>query len=229
LPNLDDEIAISFIRRLSSTENYPFHPEGEVHLAEVLQKHCDGPTHARYVIDEFDEVTTCPSVAMLRDAANRLGEVCQCGKKKWQHRDKGACARFAGQPAEDDGLMKTATGYAKFRESVPVVSGVPWEVCLQAETTCINLGLRGSVGGRKVEHGRVIDFEAERQMRLQQDEQRFPELVRDLRAGQEPDYKLLESQMRALFPHMWKGGSGSLVRAGASDRLKQLDYFASTK
>lgn len=207
MPNLDNEVAVSFIRRLSNTENYPFHPEGEVHLAEVLQNHCDGATHARYVIDEFDEVTTCPSVAMLRDAANRLGEVCECGKAKWQHRDRGACARFAGRSEDDDGLTKTPTGYANFRESVPMIPGVPWEVCLQVAS--IRIGPR--------EHELEI----------------YPEACAAIRAGREPDYKLLEEQMNKRFPWMRIGSAGAKharVSAGTGDRLKQVTTgYASTK
>lgn len=207
---IDEEVALSITRKLSGTENYPFHPEGEAHLAAVLAKHCAGVTHARLVIEEFDEAERCPTVEALRAAARRLAEVCECGKAKWAHREGSACKRFSGNPVDDDGLTKTPTGYAKFRESVPVIPGVPWEVCLQVQS--LKIGIRPAS-----------------KERARGDEECFPEACAAIRAGREPDYKLLEAQMRALFPWMWKGGSGSLVRAGASDRLKQLDYFASTK
>jgi hypothetical protein len=126
-PFLTVDVAISKIRQLSSTENYPFHPEGEARLARVLVESCGGPTHAQLVIDEFDEAEKCPTPDSLRATARRLGEICECGKAKGAHRAGDGCRRFSGAPADDDKWTKTAGGFAKFRQSVPRVPGVPWE------------------------------------------------------------------------------------------------------
>ena len=179
-------------------------------MARVLIENCAGATHAQLVIDEFDSAERFPTPEALRAACLRLAEVCECGKAKWQHRDGGACRRFSGNPVEDDGLTKTAAGYAKFKESVPTIPGVPWEVALQVQS--LKIGIRPASKDR-----------------ARGDEECFLEACAAIRAGRQPDYKLLEARMRALFPWMWKGGSGSLVRAGASDRLKQLDGFARTE
>lgn len=206
--NIDPDVALSIIRKLSGTENYPFHPEGEAHLAEVLLKNCAGVSHARLVIEEFDEAERCPTVEALRAAARRLAEVCECGKAKWQHREGGACRRFSANPLpEDDELTKTPTGYTKFRQSVPLVSGVPWEVCLQVESMRIDMGTKGSPPDNE---------------RLIRDYEHYPEAMESLRLGQEPDYKLLEAQMRARHPHMWKG-SRKLAEVLTADRLASID------
>lgn len=196
------------IRQLSMTENYPFHPEGEGKLARVLIETTDGPTHAQLVVDEFDEAEKCPTVEALRSAARRLAEICECGKPKWAHREPGACKRFTAAQ-EGEGLTKTAGGYAKFRQSVPMIPGVPWEVALQVETIRINLGMRGSPPSQDA----AIDYK------------RYPEAVDAIRAGREPDYKLLESQMHALFPRVYRRSRESRrdFVTLTSERLRDMD------
>lgn len=196
--NLTPDAALALIRGLSNTENYPFHVEGEERLARVLVEHTAGVIHARLVIEEFDEAETCPTPAALRAAADRLAEVCECGKAKWQHREGSACGRFAGKP-EDDGWTKTAAGYAKFRESVPLIDGVPWEVCLQVQSLKIGF--------------------------LPGDTEKYPEACAAIRAGREPDYQLLQEQMNKLFPWLRIGAAGAKharMSAGTGDRLKQV-------
>ena len=205
MPNVTQESARALIRGLSNTENYPFHVEGEDRLAGVLVDSCAGVTHAKFVIAEFDEAERCPTVESLRTAARRLAEVCECGKAKWQHRDGTACRMF--QEADNDGFTKTATGYAKFRESVPMIPGVPWEVALQVQS--LKIGIRPRSKENPLS-----------------DDEKFPEACAAIRAGREPDYKVLEDRMRELFPWMWRGGVVRGFNPGTTDRLKQLDYFA---
>lgn len=201
------DVAMSKIRQLSSTENFPFHPEGEARLARVLIENCAGVTHAQQVIDEFDEAEKCPTVEALRAAARRLAEVCECGKAKWQHREGVACKRF--NSAAPDEWKKTEGGYSKFRQSVPLVPGVPWEVCLQVETIRIHLGKRGTPQSSSI----ATDYE------------RFPQAVEALGSDRDPDYVLLESQMKALFPKVYRRSKESRrdFATLATDRLKDLE------
>jgi hypothetical protein len=97
---LTSEVALALIRSLSGTQNYPFREEGEIRLANVLVHYTSGVGHARAVIEEFD-TEYCPTVALLRTSAQRLGEKCRCGIALWNHGQKG-CGQFASAPAEDD-------------------------------------------------------------------------------------------------------------------------------
>lgn len=201
MPNLMPELALSIFRSLAGCKDYPFHVEGEKRRAAVLMD-CEGVSHARQTIAEFDAAEDCPTVEAIRSAAKRLAEVCECGKAKWQHRDGVACQRFNGKTGSEE-WTKTAGGYTKFRESIPMVEGVPWEVCLQAQSLKIGILPRSKERPRG-------------------DEEMFPEACAAIRAGREPDYKLLESQMRALFPRMWRSG-GRLASATVADRIADTD------
>jgi hypothetical protein len=176
-PNLTADVALSIFRGLAGCKDYPFHLEGEKRRAGVLIEFCESVTHARQVIEEFDSAEDCPTVEAIRSAAKRLAEVCECGKAKWAHREGGACRRFAAAPGEDDDQwQKSPEGYSKFRQSVPMIPGVPWEVALQVQS--LKIGIRPGDGDK------------------------FPEAVAAIYAGRPIDYKILESQMRALFPNM---------------------------
>lgn len=196
-PTLSSTVALSIIRGLAGIKDYPIHLEAEKRRADVLMECCESVSHARLVIEEFDAAEDFHAVTgdSIRSAAKRLAEVCQCGKAKWAHREGGACKRFGAAPAEDEEWTKTPTGYTQFRQSVPMVPGVRWEVCLQVEAMRIAMGLKGTPPDDK---RLILDYE------------RFPDAMESLRLGQEPDYKLLESQMRVAFPLMWKGAKHRL-------------------
>ena len=203
-------VAIGIFRGLSGCRNYP-KEEGEARRAKILQDLCDGPTHAKLVIAEFDDAEDCPTPEALRCAALRLAEMCVCGKPKWQHREgTAACSGFS-TPTGAEKWEKTAEGYSMVRQSVPMIPGVTWVVALQVETIRIDLGHRSL----PADHAR-----------LQLDMKRFPEATTALYEKREPDYALLESQMRKLFPWMWKratGSSSSEELRTVSDRLRDID------
>ncbi len=194
--NLNPDVALSIFRGLAGCKDYPFHVEGEMRRAAVLVENCASVAHARAVISEFDEAPDCPTVEALRAAAKRLAEVCRCGKAKWAHREPGACRAFSGAPSEDEGWTKTAAGYTKFRQTVPPIPGVAWEVALQVQS--LKISIRPG------------------------DDEKYPEACASVRAGRDPDYRLLESQMRALYPHMWKGSKG-LNTSSAKNVVASID------
>lgn len=207
--NVTPDVALTIIRGLAGAKDYPFHVEGEKRRAAVLVECCDGVAHARQVIEDFDSAEDCPTVDALRGAARRLGEICACGKPKWAHRDGGGCRMFNQAPAEDEGWTKTAGGFAKFRQSVPMIAGVPLEVALQVETIRIHMGKRGTPPN--IQDWRVC-------------QERFPEAVAAIERGVEPDYKLVEAQMRALFPKVFKRSKSEQGQLRTvSDRIADMD------
>jgi hypothetical protein len=56
---------------MSGLRGYPFHPEGEAALADVLLKTCQDEERARSIVALFDDV--CPSPRDLRFMAADLG------------------------------------------------------------------------------------------------------------------------------------------------------------
>jgi len=201
--NLTPEVALSIFRSMAGCKDYPFHVEGEKARAVVLIENCAGVSHARQTIAEFDDAEDCPTREAIRSAAKRLAEVCECGKAKWQHRDGVACKMFNTRTGSDEWIKGGDGGFSKFRDSIPMVEGVPWEVCLQAQSLKISIRPKS-------------------QTKAYDDEEAFPEACAAIRAGREPDYKLLEAQMRRLFPRMWRG-SRSVGAGTVADRIADVD------
>lgn len=208
---ISPDVALSILRGLAGVKDYPFHVEGEKRRAAVLIECCESVGHARQVIEEFDaaEDFNCVTGDALRSAAKRLAEVCECGKAKWAHREGDACRRFAGAETEEEKLVKAPTGYSQFKDSIEMIPGVPWGVALQVEAIRIHLG-----------HRSIPRDEP----KLSIDTQRYPEATQALYERREPDYKVLEAQMRALNPHMWKGSKrlGGEVRT-VTERIAQIE------
>lgn len=147
---------------LDGSPGYPQHDEAIDRMAKVIQRFCVSVDHARAAIEQFD--AGYPTVEQFRDVAWRLRE-------KFDPETK----------AERDAEMRSVPHDVKkfVRKSVPLIPGVPWEVCLQLQ--CIRLSVKG-------------EFEDDRQ-RLAGFEREFPETVADVRAGLEPDLNLLAARM----------------------------------
>jgi len=184
------DVALSIVRGLSGTENYPFHVEGEARLAEVLMKSCASVEHARAVVNEFDG-DHCPSVEALRLSALRLTEKCQCGRPFWAHRDNPNCKRFRAESKTDEAMIPPPVelGHGGMRDSVPVIPGVPMCVCLQIE--CLRIAARSG--------------QSEFMPIYERD---YPEAVYDARRGVHPDPAYVERRMRELKPHMFTAVKG---------------------
>lgn len=69
---VEKSVALAFVRRLSGAPGYPFHPEGELRVAEVLREVSVSVSHALAVVDEFDN--NFPTIEEIRSVAYRLRE-----------------------------------------------------------------------------------------------------------------------------------------------------------
>jgi hypothetical protein len=181
--DLTPEVALSIVRGLSGTENYPFHLEGEKRLAGVLVQFTSGVGHARAVVEEFDG-DTCPSVESLRTAALRLGEKCRCGFGRWAHPLE-KCARFL---TVDDGFPQAGAVLETVKQQIPMIPNIPWEVSLRI--WCIRL----AVSEQRKDPGY-----------FEETARYFPEAVKDVRAGFDPDPEIVLKRMIEKAPWAFKG------------------------
>jgi len=207
MSNLSDPVALATIRRLSGTENYPFHLEGEIRLAGVLAANTASVEHARAVVDEFDG-ERCPSAEALRSMALRMAEKCRCGRALWQHRGPlPDCARFYGTGSSQETVVPadfTPEDTAK-RLSVPMLPGVPWFVSLQIE--CLY------IAGRTGKSDYMPTYERD-----------YPEALSAARRGSTIDASYVERRMRELLPHMFRLPANRIPGLSTiEERLKQLD------
>lgn len=99
---IDPKVALMLIRKLSGTEDYPFHVEGEMHAAQVLVDECSEVSCGEMVIAEFDSAERFPTVSAIRQACRRLMEECRlCDGFRWQHtKPEDKCAGFLSKPEE---------------------------------------------------------------------------------------------------------------------------------
>lgn len=177
--------ALSLIRSLDGSPGYPFHEEGEARMAAILAASVANGKHAHAVIEEFDN--GFPTAEQVKAAARRMGEKCQCGFSRYEHAENG-CKSFVAVDQDDfftNTKRDTSKEWRQFKNSVPLVDGVRWEVCLQVETIRIDLGMRGTPPDPQ---------------RIAADERDFPEAVAAIRAGREPNYKQIDSILAARIP-----------------------------
>lgn len=101
-------VALSIIRRLSGTDGYPFHLEGEVRAADVLIEGCSSVECAYAVVDDF-EGDTFPFIESLRRKCRDMMEACRlCNGFRWQHQNpQHQCRGFLSKP--EDGWDKPYT------------------------------------------------------------------------------------------------------------------------
>jgi len=175
---LTKPVAISIIRALSGAPGYPFHVEGESQAAHVLTHCCISVSHARAVINEFD--TDFPTLEQLRGVAFRLRP----------QFDPHARAIEDEQRKREEQERRALKG---LHDSVPLIPGVPWEICLQIQ--CLRIAVQEAYKEQAYYLAALKDY---------------PEAMTDIRAGLDPDPEMVEKRYRALHPTWRPRGSAAL-------------------
>lgn len=206
-PVLMMETAIGLIRRFSGMKGFPKYDEGEQALAEVLVFHTEGVNHAGAAVAEFDD-RDCPTVSELRSAAIRLGEKCKCGSGRWAH-PRPNCQRFFS--VDDEDFPPPAKILNQVKQFVPLLPGVPWEVCLQVQ--CLRIYVRDP----RSDMGKGPEYE-----------RWFSEALKDIRAGLDPDYGLVTKRMAEKAPHAFRGLAipGAVQQINEQNRLRSAREIA---
>lgn len=125
--------------------------------------------------------TDFPTLEQIRSVAFRLRE--NFGGKK-------------PDPVPTHQQLEEAWRGLKDKLAVPEIPGRRWEVSLVVQCIRIALGQCGGVSGRES---------------LPEYERDFPEAVKALRAGREPDYALVEMKLATLIP-TWSSVKVPLAR-----------------
>jgi hypothetical protein len=150
-------------------------------VAGVLVECATSFGHAYAIINSFD--TNFPTAHELRKTAKELEEPCRCGITKWEHAQKG-CDHWYGTQDRPyivtDNTKADRKAWSRTTDWVPQIPGVRWDVSLMVEDIYIALGLR--------------DLPPD-EVAIRKHEREFPEAVAAIRAGRQPDYKLVEEGM----------------------------------
>lgn len=200
LPILSDPMALMLIRKLSGSPGYPFHAEGESRFAEVLAQCSISVEHATAVIDEFE--ADFPTIEQLRLVAYRLRA----------NFDPKAKAEESASRERERQERNTLKG---LRESVPLIPGVRWEICLQIQ--CLRI---------------AVSEAFKDQAYYMQCCKEYPEAMADIREKRDPDPAIVERRYLALHPGIFiPKGMGALktleaIASGASSDLVDAERAA---
>lgn len=191
---LTEVVAQSLIRTLAGAPGYPFHVEGEARVAHVLMECALSVEHARAVVEEFE--ADFPTMEQIRSVAYRL-------RSKFDPAAKVAETEKRKHETEDRAALKG------LRDSVPLIAGVRWEICLQIQ--CLRIAIQEGYKD---------------QAYYLQCVKEFPEAMALIRAGQDPDPVVVEKQYRVLHP-MWRPGGMQAMKmldaivGGAVERVQE--------
>jgi len=172
------DVALAFIRGLSGAPGYPFHEEGEARAASILRDCSISVEHARAIMEEFE--ADFPTIQQIRATAYRL-------RPKFDPK---------ARAEEDENRKREAQERAALKglhQSVPLIPGVRWEICLQIQC------LRIATQEERLDPGFYQKALVE-----------FPEAMADIRAGLDPDPAVVETRYRALHPAWRPAGMSAL-------------------
>ena len=186
-PVLSPQLATALIRGLSGSPGYPFHAEGESRAAAVLMDCSISVEHARAIIEEFE--ADFPSLEQLRSTAYRL-------RVKFDPKAKEEEAATRERERQERNALKG------LRESVPLIPGVRWEICLQIQ--CLRI---------------AVSEAFKDQAYYMQCCKEYPEAMADIREKRDPDPAIVERRYLALHPGIFiPKGMGALKALEAVTR-----------
>jgi hypothetical protein len=187
---LMEPTAIALVRTLSGAPGYPFHPEGESRVAHVLMECSISVEHARAVVEEFE--SDFPTMEQIRNTAYRL-------RSNFDAAAKAEEAEKREREKQDRAALKG------LRDSVPLITGVRWEICLQIQ--CLRIAVQEAYQDQ------------EYYLKCQHE---YPEAMAAIRAGRDPDPAIVERRYRELHPNVLPatglGVLGAFTRAVESVR-----------
>ena len=176
---LTEPVAKSLIRTLSSAPGYPFHPEGEARVAHVLMECSISVEHARAIVEEFEG--DFPTMEQIRSTGFRL-------RAKFDPKAKAEEAATRERERQERNALKG------LRESVPLIPGVRWEICLQIQ--CLRI---------------AVSEAFKDQAYYMQCCKEYPEAMADIRDKRDPDPAIVERRYKELHPGIFiPKGMGAL-------------------